>query len=163
MRSLSNLFVFLLISAFFACKNDTADKKTTDTPVGPETFMTKDVKLPTESDKVKYLNADDFEKYVQNNPNIPLIDLRAPEDFAKGRIPRSLNITFVPEGFEDKVKHLKGAGEIMLYDASGIRSERAKDVLLKMNVGHIVILEKGLYSWGVAHKMLVKDRGTAKK
>ena len=94
MRSLSNLFVFLLISAFFACKNDTADKKTTDTPVGPETFMTKDVKLPTESDKVKYLNADDFDKYVQNNPNIPIIDLRAPEDFAKVRIDATVGAGF---------------------------------------------------------------------
>jgi rhodanese-related sulfurtransferase len=153
--------MFVLFSGIAACKNDAP----TNAPyIRPDMKSVADtIIVPQNPERITELSADEFEQYILNNPNVPLIDLRPAKEFTKSHIQRAINIEFTPEGFDAKVRHLQGAGEVLLYDASGIRSARAAQALLKINVSRIKILNKGLYSWAVAHKMQVMDRSAPKK
>lgn len=160
MRFTISIFSFVLFLSVQACKSDTANQAKAATKPEKPTQLTEP---PVVEAKTKVLSAEEFDQYIQNNPNIPLIDLRTPEQYANAHIGRAINIPYVLEGFADKVKHLRGAGEVLIYDENGIRSARAAQTLEKMEIGQIKMLDKGIYSWAVAHKMQVSSLPAQKK
>lgn len=149
----------VILLGMSSCKNDAPAQR----QAGTKLEQPEESNMPEVEKKVKILSADDFEKYIQNNPNVPLIDLRTAEKFEKAHIYKAINIPYTQEGFLEKVKHLKGAGEVLLYDENGMRSARAAETFEKLEVGSIRILDKGLYSWAVAYKMQVSGKLDQKK
>lgn len=153
-----SVFFFVIFLALQACKNDASNQQTV-----ADAEKQSAVAPPVVEPKTKILSADEFDRYIQNNPNVPLIDLRTPEQYEKAHINTAINIPFTQEGFADKVKHLKGAGEVLLYDENGIRSARAAQTFEALEIGRIKVLDKGIYSWAVAYKMQVSSKAVQKK
>lgn len=170
MRFTFSVFSFLLLLSVSACKNDAANQHAASDDSGKKTESDKKdqpVKIDNDqaaqkSNVIETLSAEDFDQYIQNNPNVPLIDLRTPEEYNKAHIARAINIPYVPVGFEDKITDLKGAYNVSIYCASGMRSKRAALALEKIDVKKVRILDQGIYSWAVAHKMQVRSQPGAK-
>jgi rhodanese-related sulfurtransferase len=76
-----------------------------------------------------------------------LIDVREVFEFSDSRIPGAENIP-VSE-LQSAVERLKGVGTVYVQCASGGRSMRASDALLRAGV-HAINVEGGLYAWEAA-------------
>ena len=138
MRFTFSVFSFVLLLGSQACKNDAANQQTASEPgKQPEAGKVDTVQADNVSDVIVMMSAEDFDQYIKSNPNMALIDLRPAEEFNRAHIPHAINIPFVLEGFEDKIKHLKGSYEVAIYCANGIRSKRAALALEKLQIKKI--------------------------
>jgi rhodanese-related sulfurtransferase len=163
MRFTFSVFSLLMLLGLQACKNDTAKQQEAAAAAKQaESGQTDTIPPANTSDVMTILSAEEFEQYIKNNPNTPLIDLRPAEEYNKAHIAGAINIPFVLEGFEAKIKHLQGATEVAVYCSNGIRSKRAAVALEKLQVKKVHLMDKGLYTWIVAHKMQVAGKDNKK-
>ena len=89
----------------------------------------------------------EFEKAIQENPGMPLIDIRTPEEFAEGYIPGAININFNDAGFQKEVERRYPAGtRIAIYCRSGHRSATAASQLTAAGFD-IMELAGGILDW----------------
>ena len=163
MRFTFSVFLLLMLLGLQACKNDSAQQQeAAESGKQPESGKVDSIPSANASGVVTIMSAEDFEQYINNNRNTPLIDLRTAEEYNKAHIAGAINIPFVLEGFEAKIKHLQGATEVAVYCSNGIRSKRAAQALEKLQVKQVKILDKGLYTWIVARKMQVAGKDNKK-
>lgn len=100
---------------------------------------------------VKNLNADAFEKGINNN-NIQLIDVRTPEEYAEKRILNSKNININGSDFEKQMSTLDKSKPTYFYCLAGSRSARAADWAVKNGFKEVYNLEGGITAWIGAKK-----------
>lgn len=96
------------------------------------------------NDPVSY---QEFEKVVQLEHPLMILDIRTPEEYATGYIPGAVNINFYDEDFLAKVEQAVSKDEeIALYCRSGRRSAEATKALCDKGY-KIVELEGGILAW----------------
>lgn len=76
-----------------------------------------------------------------------LVDVRTPEEFAKGYIAGAVNNDWLEEGFLDRAKTLDKSKPVLLYCAAGGRSEEAVAAMKKAGFTNVVDLEGGFNGW----------------
>jgi rhodanese-related sulfurtransferase len=76
-----------------------------------------------------------------------LVDVRTPEEFAKGYIAGAVNNDWLEEGFLDRAKTLDKSKPVLLYCAAGGRSEEAVAAMKKAGYTNVVDLEGGFNGW----------------
>lgn len=86
-------------------------------------------------------------KELMSEENVLLIDLRTPQEVAKGSIEGSVNIDFLADSFTDKIQALDHDGPVLIYCAVGGRSGRAGKKMEKLGFKQIFDLEKGYNHW----------------
>lgn len=88
----------------------------------------------------------DLKKLIDNNVSLLLIDVRTPEEYMEGHIPKSKNIPL--QEFEDIIKNmnLKLNTLIIVYCKSGIRAAKAYNILKKFGFKKVYNLG-GIYNW----------------
>jgi phage shock protein E len=82
-----------------------------------------------------------IKSWVSENRKIFLLDVRTPEEFASGNIPRSINIPLAD--IANHTTELKNAENIIVFCKSGMRAGQAKSFL--KGIGHQNIINGG--SW----------------
>lgn len=76
------------------------------------------------------LDVSEFEKLIQTDSKLPLVDVRTPEEFAQGHIPGAINIDYKAPDFLDNMrKHFPDDKELAIYCRSGHRSSEAASLL----------------------------------
>jgi len=100
---------FLLILLTALCLHQAAFAQTTPAPTGP--------RAPTAPLAVA------LETLKQ--PDVVLLDVRTPEEFAAGHLTGAQNLDFLAPGFREKVAKLDKTKTYVLYCASGNRSGQA--------------------------------------
>jgi rhodanese-related sulfurtransferase len=99
---------------------------------------------------VKNVTPDEAEKLIKENPKMVILDVRTPEEFAKGHIHGAKNIDFNEDDFSKKVATLDPATPILVHCAAGGRSSQAlADLKDKKTIYH---LNKGFSAWEKAGK-----------
>ncbi|APB31069.1 rhodanese-like domain-containing protein [Vagococcus teuberi] len=89
--------------------------------------------------KVPSITAQELQEKLKKP--IELIDVRSPEEFAQGHIPKAKNVPL------DKIQSYKPKGkEVYVVCASGPRSKRATQYLVSQNVDAYNI-EGGMMMW----------------
>ena len=89
----------------------------------------------------------EFEKVVQLEHPLTILDVRTPEEFSSGHIPGAVNINFYDKDFLDKVQStLSKDTPVALYCRSGKRSAQAASDLQKMNYTEMD-LQGGVLAW----------------
>ena len=63
----------------------------------------------------------EFQKVVDSNKEIILLDVRTPAEFANGRIEGAVNVDIQSPGFLDEIRKLDKEGEYAVYCAVGRR------------------------------------------
>lgn len=103
------------------------------------------------------LSANAFSEKLQATPNAQLIDIRTPEEYAKGHLPNAVNIDWYDASFGDKVDKLDPTKPVFIYCLSGGRSAEAAALLRITNFTKVYDLEGGILKWRAANLPETKD------
>lgn len=95
------------------------------------------------------LSVEEFKQFI-GNPDVQLVDVRTPEEYATGNILGSINID-VSKGHEELATVLDPERPVALYCRSGRRSENAGWVLEKVFFRNVVDLKGGYNAWVEAY------------
>lgn len=89
----------------------------------------------------------EFGEMTLTSPDIPLLDVRTPEEFAEGHIPGAINVDVMEGDFLQKaVAAIPDSKDVALYCRSGRRSADAAE-LLKGKGYNVTDLEGGILAW----------------
>ncbi len=76
-----------------------------------------------------------------------LVDVRTPEEFAKGHIAGAVNIDWLEDGFLDHAKAIDKSKPVLLYCAAGGRSAEAVAAMKAAGYTDVVDLANGFNGW----------------
>ena len=93
------------------------------------------------------LDLTDFNRSIMAG-DIQLIDVRTPEEFEAGHIPKAININVLnPEDFQSQVECLDPEKPVYLYCKLGGRSKRAAKELEQIGFTQLYDLRGGYLLW----------------
>lgn len=100
------------------------------------------------------LSPDQFEKAV-SAPGVQVVDVRTPEEYAKGHIKNSVLANWkVRKEFELRTDTLDKSKPVYLYCLAGVRSHAAAEFLRSKGYTQVFELAGGLSKWNEAKKPL---------
>jgi thioredoxin 1 len=111
--------------------------------------------------KYHTLTVDEFEKKM-NSGTVQLVDVRTPEEYAKGHLKDAINMNFNADDFVDMSSKLDKAKPILVYCQSGGRSAQAAALISKKGATDVYNLDGGLLAWNNAGKPLENTGGSDK-
>ena len=89
-------------------------------------------------------------------PNIQLVDVRTPQEFANGHLENAKNVNFNDPEFKQKIALLDKSKPIAVYCGVGGRSGKASKILVELGFKDISDLAGGMTAWTAANKKVVK-------
>ncbi len=99
----------------------------------------------------------EFESKWQTG-NYQLLDVRTAGEYKNGHLKNALQADwFNKQQFEDRTKYLDKSKSVLVYCASGIRSEQAAKWLLKQGFAEVFNLQGGTSAWQLQGKQLEAD------
>ncbi len=85
---------------------------------------------------------------LNNDKNAVILDVRTPEEFNSGKIPKAVNIDiYKGQGFIYMVDELDKSKNFYVYCRSGARSGQACSVMNQMGISNAYNLLGGLMEW----------------
>lgn len=102
------------------------------------------------------LDPNTFEKTIKQTPNIQVIDVRTPQEYAHGHLVKCQNININDADFQAKVSKLDKNKPVAVYCAVGGRSGHAATILTKMGFKTVYDLQGGITAWNAAGKTTIK-------
>ncbi len=107
------------------------------------------IKKPVEG--VRVVDVATYETEM-SKPNVQLIDVRTPAEYAEGHVANSKNINITGEDFDAQVALLDKSKPVLLYCKSGMRSAKASLRLKELGFENITDLDGGFGTWRNANK-----------
>ena len=89
-------------------------------------------------------------------PNVQLVDVRTPQEFANGHLVNAKNVNFNDAEFKQKIALLDKSKPIAVYCGVGGRSGKASKILIELGFKDITDLAGGITAWSAANKKVVK-------
>lgn len=105
------------------------------------------------------LSAADFSKKIAELPNAPLLDVRTPDEYSKGHLPKAQNIDWNGADFSTQTAKLDKSKPVLLYCLSGGRSASAVSKMKADGFTEIYELSGGIMKWRAAK--LPEEKGNA--
>lgn len=99
-------------------------------------------------------NAADFASTI-SDPNVVVLDVRTPAEYASGHIPNAINIDVESGMFEDGIASLDKSKTYAVYCHSGRRSANAAKIMAKAGFTTIYNLDGGVTAWASVGQQLV--------
>lgn len=99
------------------------------------------------TNKFEILDAKTFNKMIEEEDEVQLIDVRTPEEYQSGYIVNSKNINIYDSNFENEISKLDKEKPVLVYCRSGGRSSTASDKLKDLGYKFVYDLEGGITSW----------------
>ena len=134
-----NFSVFILIIGLFM--NSSCEQKEA------ENSVTESMVLTVQETKIENIKAMEAAKILEKNPDMMVLDIRTPEEFNSGHIPKSINIDYNAENFELEIKKLDRSKPYLMHCRSGFRSTAALDIFRKLKFYHIIHIDDGILGW----------------
>jgi rhodanese-related sulfurtransferase len=100
------------------------------------------------------LEVQQFASAIQKAPGT-ILDVRTPDEVARGIIEGALVIDFYDEDFKKQLKKLDRTKPVYVYCASGGRSADAAEMLTEMGYKQVFNLAGGIKAWKAAGKPVV--------
>ena len=93
------------------------------------------------------LPVEQFQKMMAETPDVQLVDVRTPAEYAEGHIPGAINIDWREDDFLEQAEaQLDKSRPLMVYCRSGNRSKQAAQKLF--NLGYTNVYEfGGIINW----------------
>ena len=104
----------------------------------------------------KNVSPDEAEKLLKDHPKIVVLDVRTPEEFAKGHIAGAKNVDFKAADFAEKVTALDKGKTYLVHCAAGGRSSKTLDLMKDKNFAALYHLNEGFKAWEKAGKPVEK-------
>ena len=100
------------------------------------------------------LNVSEFSQKI-TEPDVIILDVRTPEEFASGHIEGALNIDFNSGDFANEITRLNPSENYAIYCRSGSRSGQAASIMHKAGFHEVSNLNGGVIDWTNAGLPLV--------
>jgi rhodanese-related sulfurtransferase len=100
------------------------------------------------------LNVSEFSQKI-TEPDVIILDVRTPEEFAGGHIQGALNIDFNSGDFANEITRLNPSENYAIYCRSGSRSGQAASIMHKAGFNDVSNLNGGVIDWTNAGLPLV--------
>lgn len=84
---------------------------------------------------------------IESNPDVVVLDIRTPEEFAGGFIEGAVNIDFYAADFNDQLASLDKDAEYVVYCRSDNRSGQAMDVFADLGFQTVTEIDGGIVAW----------------
>lgn len=111
--------------------------------------------LKNQVEGVQVLDVSKYEKKMAQ-PDVQLVDVRTPEEFAEGHLENAINIDITADDFDSKIAALDKEKPVMVYCKAGGRSAKASSRLNELGFKNISDLEGGIINWNSENKPIVK-------
>lgn len=111
--------------------------------------------LKNQSEGVQVLDVAKYEQKM-TQPDVQLIDVRTPEEFAEGHLENAINMDINGDNFDASVASLDKEKPVMVYCKAGGRSAKAAAKLKEMGFKSISDLDGGITNWNSEKKPTVK-------
>ncbi len=98
-----------------------------------------------------------FSEKMKACPDGVLLDVRTPEEFAKGHLPNALNINWTSADFAKDITTLDKSKPVFIYCLSGARSADAAEKMRADGFQTVVELQGGIMKWRTAALPETKD------
>lgn len=96
---------------------------------------------------ITLLNTEAFQKRIQSQEDLQLIDVRTDEEVAEGIIPGAVQICFTCPDFEQAIDALDKSKPVYVYCAIGGRSAKASAVMKRLGFTRVYDLKGGYTAW----------------
>lgn len=80
-------------------------------------------------------------------PDLVLLDIRTPEEFAAGHLAGAINVDYYANDFEDRLAELNLEVPYVMYCNSGNRSSNALPVMDSLGFQEVYELDGGIQAW----------------
>ena len=97
-----------------------------------------------------------FDRLRTRMTNAVVLDVRTPEEFAKGHIPGAKLIDFKASDFTARIEKLDKSKRYLVHCAVGGRSAKAAEQMVKLGFPNVVNLDGGMKAWEAAGKPVEK-------
>ena len=97
-----------------------------------------------EVDIVKSISAEEFAKRWQNNPNVAVVDVRKPAEFATEHVEGAENLPL--DNLNDHMASMQRSKSVYVHCAGGYRSMVANSILKALGFDNVVNVEGGMTS-----------------
>lgn len=92
-------------------------------------------------------------KELSKDPNHIILDVRAEEEYAEGKIPNHTLINYFSTDFESELLKLDKSKSYLVYCRSGNRSGKVCSIMSEHGfTGDLYNLDGGINAWNEAHK-----------
>lgn len=108
------------------------------------------------------LPVDDFEQKLTNTPDVQLVDVRTPAEFAQEHLANAININIGAADFTEQINNLDKNKPVMIYCLSGVRSNRAARQMQQLGFKIIYDMQGGLMKWRAAGKAMNVNNSATK-
>lgn len=135
------LGISMLSLLFVACSNAQEEEVTKENEVN-ET-----VQNGTSQKTVVSLVAPAAFKELMKDESVQLVDVRTPEEYAKGKIGNATNLNYFDQDFQSQLSTLDKTKPVLVYCASGRRSANAVSLMKEMGFTEIHELKGGYNAW----------------
>ena len=96
----------------------------------------------------KNISPQEFHEMITKNPNLQVVDVRTPQEFAAGHIKGARNVDFRSPDFEKNIaKAVKKRKTVLVYCRSGKRSLNAMNLMVKNGFKDVYNMEGGILAW----------------
>ena len=93
------------------------------------------------------INAAVFEREIEGNPDAILLDVRTPDEFNSGHLPKALNVDINDPSFMEEIEKLDKSKQYLVYCRSGARSYNACNIMSNNGFGKVANMMGGIISW----------------
>lgn len=97
------------------------------------------------------LPAEEFAEKINQLPDAPVLDVRTPEEFAKGHLPTAKNVDWNGDDFQQQLTAFDKSQPIFVYCLSGGRSSSAIKQMRKAGFTEVYELKGGIMKWRAAN------------
>ena len=108
--------------------------------------------VSTSTTPYSVLSVDDAEKELAAHPNLQILDVRTPEEFADGHLSGAILMNFYADDFQNQLASLNKEEPILLYCRSGNRSGQAGKMMVDMGFKNLMDISGGFTAWKAADK-----------
>lgn len=96
------------------------------------------------------ISATEAADLITNSPDLVVIDVRTPEEFAQGHIEGAINVNLQAENFVEELTKLDRADGYLLHCKSGARSAKALEVMKEQDFKSVAHMADGFDGWQAA-------------
>ncbi|MEO6037773.1 MAG: thioredoxin domain-containing protein [Saprospiraceae bacterium] len=107
------------------------------------------------------LPATAFSEQLQANPDAVVLDVRTPEEFAKGHLPKALSVNWNGDDFDGGIAALDKSKPVFVYCLGGSRSADAAEKMRGAGFQKVFELDGGMLKWRAAQ--LPEVQGSARQ
>ncbi len=149
------LFIMMVVGTLSACS------QANNSVAAPKSHTQEEVQVQQVEQKavetqITHLNANEAFETIKARPDLVIIDVRTPGEFAGGHIDGAINIDFRNANFASHISKLDGSKEYLIHCRSGGRSTRSLTTFKDAGFSHILHMDGGMIGWNKSGLPTVK-------